>query len=496
MKLGLIKCFQIMAIWTGKLCMIIKLLLFKLIQFFLSAIIVFSHPFLLLFSLFLPPLRKRLIFELQAKKVNINRPFHFIFEISSQGELEQVWPLIEYHANHKKDILILYASTSVDRDVQKRCQAYPSVVVAPLPIISYFFINSPFSQSFHQLRAENFVFCRYDFYPHLLRLSLACQKRFLVSASLKGKELSYQHKKAPIHFFAMSLKRFHWRWLLMIFDVIYCASSEERQRIAQFLAQAPQKRRPQLEVYEFRKIQILKRLIARDQTLETVPGAACLVNFLKASKRPLFVLGSAWPVDIEMLALQELSPDLRQEFLSRFNILIAPHGLSKEFIASIDQALEKRLPDFQRCYWDGAAAQFHNSQQVIHIVTLPGILCELYSYADYAYVGGGFGRSIHSVLEPFIAGANCLCGERTFRSTEYDYVTSLDAERIIRLVSKNHFADYVKNLLSAPVKEKRDHQQSLRDFKSAYHDEKERLANIVKKFELAGSAVRGESDAE
>ena len=38
------------------------------------------------------------------------------------------------------------------------------------------------------------------------------------------------------------------------------------------------------------------------------------------------------------------------------------------------------------------------------------------------FVGGGHGRSIHSVLEPYLAMANVFCGPKVHRSTEYDFI--------------------------------------------------------------------------
>ena len=51
----------------------------------------------------------------------------------------------------------------------------------------------------------------------------------------------------------------------------------------------------------------------------------------------------------------------------------------------------------------------HFSKQVILIDTL-GLLAHVYSMGTHAYVGGGFKRGVHSVLEP--AAYNCLiaCG--------------------------------------------------------------------------------------
>jgi 3-deoxy-D-manno-octulosonic-acid transferase len=62
----------------------------------------------------------------------------------------------------------------------------------------------------------------------------------------------------------------------------------------------------------------------------------------------------------------------------------------------------------------------------VWLIGLKGLLCELYAHAGRAYVGGGFGRSIHSVLEPFVAGAHVVVGPRVHRSTELELVQAVE----------------------------------------------------------------------
>jgi 3-deoxy-D-manno-octulosonic-acid transferase len=67
------------------------------------------------------------------------------------------------------------------------------------------------------------------------------------------------------------------------------------------------------------------------------------------------------------------------------------------------------------------------------------MLCELYQYFDCAYIGGGYEKSIHSVLEPFLMGAKVLCGPKIHRSTEYDYIHEVAPDEIVVLNNPNLF---------------------------------------------------------
>ena len=44
------------------------------------------------------------------------------------------------------------------------------------------------------------------------------------------------------------------------------------------------------------------------------------------------------------------------------------------------------------------------------MVDIIGVLPYLYSFGTTAYIGGGFGRGVHSVLEPAVFGSKIICG--------------------------------------------------------------------------------------
>ena len=60
------------------------------------------------------------------------------------------------------------------------------------------------------------------------------------------------------------------------------------------------------------------------------------------------------------------------------------------------------------------------------IIDKIGILLELYKYADIAYVGGGFGKGVHSVTEPAGYGVPIFCGNLHYKNSE-------DARRLEKL---------------------------------------------------------------
>ena len=85
---------------------------------------------------------------------------------------------------------------------------------------------------------------------------------------------------------------------------------------------------------------------------------------------------------------------------------LAPHNLDQQFISNI-------LSFFNR----GDVSIIDSPEKVeeeyinkVNILTYKGHLLETYTKFKLCYVGGGFERSIHSVLEPYLSNCYVLCG--------------------------------------------------------------------------------------
>jgi 3-deoxy-D-manno-octulosonic-acid transferase len=111
------------------------------------------------------------------------------------------------------------------------------------------------------------------------------------------------------------------------------------------------------------------------------------------------VVGSSWPKD-EALLLDFINTNtLNVKFI------IAPHNIKSDQIEQLKNSITKKtvlfsekqgkkLPDFD-----------------VFIIDTIGILTKIYSYADIAFVGGGFGKTgVHNLLEPATFGVPIVIG--------------------------------------------------------------------------------------
>lgn len=109
----------------------------------------------------------------------------------------------------------------------------------------------------------------------------------------------------------------------------------------------------------------------------------------------LFIAGSTWPPDEKIL----------YHWFKRQNVyslIIAPHDVSAKHLSQIK---EKFKPFKPLLYSDWNGESFS-----VLIIDSIGLLKTLYRYATIAYIGGGFGKGIHNILEPSVYHIPVLFG--------------------------------------------------------------------------------------
>lgn len=112
---------------------------------------------------------------------------------------------------------------------------------------------------------------------------------------------------------------------------------------------------------------------------------------------PVIVAGSTWPEDEQHIstALQH-HPSLK--------CVIAPHEIGADHINKIMQL----FPEAVR--YSVAEKEKVPAQARVLIIDNIGMLSRLYQYGRYAYIGGGFGKGIHNILEAAVYGIPVFYG--------------------------------------------------------------------------------------
>jgi 3-deoxy-D-manno-octulosonic-acid transferase len=324
-------------------------------------------------------------------------PISKTYEVSSEGELEQIRSLIQKDLDEKLSIQLIYCSPSVEQSIEKLKLKYPhQLMILRLP-----FLDRPHKLT-TWIQGHEVIFCRYDLFPHLLQAKFSGSKTFkLYNATLKGAKYS-------IHF----LLRPFFHVMYESFSEIVCATPLDVELFQRYFSIPAEK----LRCYDFRQDQIQDRLAKSESTLQNFWGDSwgLLKEWIESFPyENRHVAGSFWETEkgifqgfpetkhLMMVFPHQVNEDDEEEFLAGF----FHYKINRHVLKVRPEILEEiKLKPAPVVIWE------------------KGILCEMYPYFYGCYVGGGFGRSIHSVLEAHLAKCLIRIGPRIHRSTEYDFI--------------------------------------------------------------------------
>jgi 3-deoxy-D-manno-octulosonic-acid transferase len=152
----------------------------------------------------------------------------------------------------------------------------------------------------------------------------------------------------------------------------------------------------------------------------------------------LILAGSTWSEDEELLI-----PFIRSDFPG-MKYILAPHDTSLERIQSIEERLGTASIRYSRL----TERNVHSAR--VLIIDSVGILAFLYRYATLAYVGGGFGVSIHNIQEPVTFGKPVFFGPNYHKFREAADLVALQGAFCVSDAAQ--FTAGVKALLADPAR--------------------------------------------
>ncbi|MDC1106304.1 glycosyltransferase N-terminal domain-containing protein [Prolixibacteraceae bacterium] len=158
-----------------------------------------------------------------------------------------------------------------------------------------------------------------------------------------------------------------------------------------------------------------------------------LVETFKQNQK-VIVCGSTWPED-EAVLLDYVNESKNIKWI------IAPHEVSESHILSLKDRLTKKSVFFSNLKEEDP------SQFDIIIADGYGYLTSLYKYADIAYVGGGFGKSIHNILEAATFGAPIVFGPKHSKFKEA--VDLIDLKGSFNVHNKDEVKGTINHLLES-----------------------------------------------
>jgi 3-deoxy-D-manno-octulosonic-acid transferase len=158
-----------------------------------------------------------------------------------------------------------------------------------------------------------------------------------------------------------------------------------------------------------------------------------LIEHFKGKDR-LFIVGSSWRPDEDLLVpFVNAHPDVK--------FVIAPHEMEEPRIQRLISECTGGVVRYSECRTESDVERAR-----VLIIDVIGILNQLYQYADWVYIGGGFGVCIHNTQEPATYGAPIAFGPKYHKFVEA--VDLVNANGMFSVNNQKEFDEIFEQLMN------------------------------------------------
>jgi len=338
---------------------------------------------------------------------------------ASLGEFEQARPLIEKIKNNLTvyKIFLSFFSPS-GYEIQKNYKYADAVVYLP-------FDSKKNAKDFIlTLKPAIAIFVKYEFWYYYIN-ELKKQKipTYLVSAVFRES-----------HVFFKKYASFY-RGILTMYETIFV----QDEKSAKIL------KKHGINNFEITGDTRIDRVI---EIAEQYYSNSFIEKFL--DNKFIIVAGSTWPADEKIIC----------EFINNnstnYKLIIAPHEVHEDNL----NRLEKELT-VKSCRLSESETQNAKDVSVVIIDSI-GILSKIYRYGHIAYVGGGFGKGIHNILEAAVYRIPVIFGPNHTKFIEANNLIEYDSAFYIK--NSNDFYNILKRIMKNPDEKNRIDNQLKRYF--------------------------------
>ena len=326
------------------------------------------------------------------------------FHAASLGEFEQGLPVMEkikdQFPNHK--IIVTFFSPS-GYEVRKNNTIADATVYLPLDT------KSNAQKFLNRVHPDLVFFIKYEYWPNYLNeLKKRNIKTYLISGIFRENQAFFKWYGS---FYRNALKAFDY----------FFVQNENSKLLLQKLGFN------NVKISGDTRFDRVVSILARDNSLD-------FIGQFKNNTTTI-VIGSSWPKDESLLMNYINKTNEKVKFI------IAPHNINAEQIQELKNSISKKVILFSE------KGNIDLSDYDVLIVDAIGILTKIYSYADIAYVGGGYGNpGVHNILEPATFGIPIIVGPNFSHFAEA--VALVHQEGCISISNQNELNDAFSNLIS------------------------------------------------
>ena len=362
-------------------------------------------------ALFIPKIKlfvdgRKSVFETLSNKINPEDKTIW-FHAASLGEYEQGLPVIEKikikYPDHK--IVLTFFSPS-GFEVRKNNPVADVTVYLPLDS------KSNAKKFLEMVHPEMVFFIKYEYWPNYLNELKKFQiKTYLISGIFREKQAFFKWYGG---FYRNALKSFEY----------FFVQNESSKILLQSIGFN------NVKISGDTRFDRVVSILERDNSLDFIDS---FTSFGK-TKRTTIVIGSSWPKD-ESLIVNYINQSQNIKFI------IAPHNIKPEQIQELKNSISKKVVLFSE------KENKNVSEFDVFIIDTIGILTKIYSYADIAYVGGGFGNpGVHNILEPATFGVPIVIGSNFSHFAEA--IALVHQEGCVSISNQKELNEALDNLIA------------------------------------------------
>ena len=298
---------------------------------------------------------------------------HIWFHASSLGEFEQGRPMMEkIKADYPQYKILLTFFSPSGYEVRKN--------YVGADVVCYLPFDTPYRvRKFIQLANPYMaIFIKYEFWANYLgELHKRNIPTYIISAIFRPKQIFFRWYGKP------------YRKVLTYFNHLFVQDKASEKLLAK---------------YNIANVSVMgdtrfDRVIDVRNMARPIPLVEQFVTDGNGDRRQTLVVGSSWPQD-EAFILDYINehPEIK--------LIIAPHEIDRPHLLDIHSQIKRpsiRLSE---------ANEKNIQQKDCLIIDSFGLLSSIYRYGEIAYIGGGFGKSIHNILEAAVYGIPVIFGPK------------------------------------------------------------------------------------
>ncbi len=336
------------------------------------------------------------------KKINSDDVQHkkiLLFHAASAGEFEQIKPILRKIDRSKYYIIQSFTSSTV-YNLEYQNKLFDISCYHPYDFLwkSYIFFKS--------IKPDAYIVSRHDIWPmHILMAKLFKVNVLYINANIHENSIWVQ----PF------IKKFS-KTIFKNIDLCIVPSEMIKHHLSSIVSGSKIIISP-----DTRFSQVYDRYIMNKSTD---------YFFKNINDSNNIIFGSYDGKDEEIIynSLLKMYPKGEKSLISNnHRIILVPHEINLKLINNLIKRLNRN--NFSVQLYSTLKNQGLNANVII--VDCVGLLADLYKYAYLAYIGGGFTRGVHSVLEPGVHGCAVAYGPNIEMLDELKKINSLNLGKMV-----------------------------------------------------------------